>query len=132
MRSRVAAAVAVLVATVLLTGCGAFSDAFDVVQDKYERAASQDDGTAKAFRADDPVSQVADDIAGEKQPLDRLTAGDREYLQYDEHIVRVEPASGGSTVLVDDYSSGYQRWSEDVGSEWGAQEGEDGGSDEGK
>lgn len=35
--------------------------------------------------------------------------------------MRVQPAPGGSTVLVDDYATGYQRWRSDLSGVWGPQ-----------
>jgi Domain of unknown function (DUF4247) len=123
-----------LLAVGLLSGCGAFNDVRDVIADEYSRAADKDQGTAKAYSGDGQPSKVADDIAAKEKPLDTLSTGGREYLQYDEYLVRVEPDGSSSTILVDTYDDGYQRWNEDVGQEWGPQDAGDGGpgDDEGK
>lgn len=113
---------AVLAAVVLLAGCGVFSNVEDVVGDSYQRAANLDDGTARAYSAVGLApAAVAGAIAGRQQPLDRLSVGGREYLQYDEYLVRVQQAGAGSTVLVDDYENGYRRWASDVGAVWAPQ-----------
>jgi hypothetical protein len=137
MRSRVTrragGLVAGLAAAALLAGCGSFSDVSDVVQDNYKRAAGQDVGSAKAYTASGSVSSVASSIAKKEKPLDTLTVADRRYLQYDDYLVRVQPGGGGSTVLLDNYNNGYQRWVSDVGQQWGSQSSGDGGpGDEGK
>ena len=122
-----------LVTAALLAGCGAFSDVSDVVADNYKRAASQDTGTAKAYAAGGSPSSVARSIASKEKPLDTLSVAGNEYLQYDDYLVRVQPGGGGSTVLLDNYNNGYQRWVSDVGQQWGSQSSGDGGpGDEGK
>lgn len=104
----------VLALSLLLTGCGFLADVPDSVDELYDRDVRQDQGTAQAWAA--PVAPVAaaTALAGEQRPINRFAAGDRQYLQYDDHLVRVQPSATGSTVLVDDDANGYRRWAADV------------------
>jgi len=112
---------ALVLALLLLGGCGLFSDVADSVDDLYDRAPQLDQGTALAYTAPGPPSVVATQITNAQQAISRAPVADRVYLQYDDHLVRVEPSPSGSTVLVDDYANGYRRWAADVSPVFGAQ-----------
>jgi hypothetical protein len=113
-RSVRARLVPALLVIALLGGCGFFADVPDSVDELYDRDARQDQGTAQAWVAPVGVAAATAAVAGAQQPISRFTAGDRQYLQYDDYLVRVQPAASGSTVLVDDYANGYRRWAQDV------------------
>ena len=121
MGSRARVVLTLLLAAAMLGGCGLFGDVEDSVDGLYDRNTVLDNGTARGYAATGAPTAVAAAIAGASQPINRLTAGDRQYLQYDDEIVRVQPGPGGSTVLVDDYANGYRRWAGDLSSVWGAQ-----------
>ena len=106
--------VPVLLLVALLSGCGFFGDVTDSVDGLYERDPRFDQVSALAYAAPVAPAAAAAAIAGATAPISRFSAGDRQYLQYDEHLVRVQPAAAGATVLVDDYANGYRRWAADV------------------
>ena len=106
--------VPVLLLVALLSGCGFFGDVTDSVDGLYERDPRFDQGSALAYAAPVAPAAAVAAIAGATAPISRFSAGDRQYLQYDEHLVRVQPAAAGATVLVDDYANGYRRWAADV------------------
>lgn len=106
--------VPVLLLVALLSGCGFLGDVTDSVDGLYDRDPRFDQGSALAYAAPVAPAAAVAAIAGATQPISRFSAGDRQYLQYDEHLVRVQPAAAGSTVLVDDYANGYRRWAGDV------------------
>lgn len=106
--------VPVLLLVALLSGCGFFGDVTDSVDGLYERDPRFDQGSALAYAAPVAPAAAVAAIAGATAPISRFSAGDRQYLQYDEHLVRVQPAATGATVLVDDYANGYRRWAADV------------------
>lgn len=106
--------VPVLLLVALLSGCGFFGDVTDAVDGLYERDPRFDQGSALAYAAPVAPAAAVAAIAGATAPISRFSAGDRQYLQYDEHLVRVQPAATGATVLVDDYANGYRRWAADV------------------
>jgi hypothetical protein len=108
-RSARARLVPALLVIALLGGCGFFADVPDSVDELYDRDTRQDQGTAPVG-----VAAATAAVAGAQQPISRFTAADRQYLQYDDYLVRVQPAASGSTVLVDDYANGYRRWAQDV------------------
>ena len=118
MRTRVRGRlVPVLLLVALLSGCGFFGDVPDSVDGLYDRDPRFDQGSALAYAAPVAPAAAVAAIAGATQPINRFSAGDRQYLQYDEHLVRVQPAAAGAagaTVLVDDYANGYRRWAADV------------------
>lgn len=104
----------VLLLIALLSGCGFFGDVTDSVDGLYDRDPRFDQGSALAYAAPVAPAAAVAAIAGATAPISRFSAGDRQYLQYDEHLVRVQPAAAGATVLVDDYANGYRRWAADV------------------
>ncbi|UED86572.1 DUF4247 domain-containing protein [Streptomyces profundus] len=104
----------------LLTGCSGGGGSPDApkgwIADTYERNGS----SSNIYRdpADAP-RHVADEIEGQTKAEDRVTSGMSVYLRYDDDIVAItEHSSGGSTIEVEDYQRGVQRWHSHVGHRW--------------
>jgi predicted small secreted protein len=107
-RGRAFAAVLV-VAALLLAGCGIGNDVRDHLEDAYEL--QNRTGDSATYLAPTPVGSTTAAIAAAVPPAARQAEGGAEYLRYDDDIVIVSAAPGGSTVHVEDlderYRSGY-------------------------
>lgn len=99
-------AVAVVAAALLLGGCGADDDVRDHLDDTYELQDSR--GDTATYLAPTPVGTTTAAIVGAVPPAARQADGAAEYLRYDDDIVIVSAAPGGSTVHVEDLDDRYR------------------------
>ncbi|QJY49103.1 DUF4247 domain-containing protein [Pseudonocardia broussonetiae] len=90
----------------LLTGCGAGSDVRSFLDDTFDE--QSESGDTSTYLAAAPVAAAASQITGAVPPAARATDAGTEYLRYDDDIVVVSPASGGSTVRVEDLDGPYR------------------------
>ena len=98
---------AVLLATaVLVAGCGSGTRVRDFLDDTYERTEILDD--TSVYSSPDPVGTTTATIADAVPPAERQADGGNEYLRYDDDIVIVSAAAGGSTVRVEDLDGRYR------------------------
>jgi Domain of unknown function (DUF4247) len=110
MRAGRTAALLVSVA-VVLAGCGSDSD--DDVRNHLDGAYDRQSttGDTATYSSNDPVGTTTAAIVDAVQPAERRADGGSEYLRYDDDIVVVSAAPGGSSILVEDldgrYRSGY-------------------------
>ncbi|MGH4008192.1 MAG: DUF4247 domain-containing protein [Pseudonocardiaceae bacterium] len=96
-----------LLATALvLTGCGVGNDVRNFVQDTY--VLRNRSGDTATYVSGDPVGTTTSRIVGAVKPAARQADSGSEYLRYDDDIVSVSPAPGGSTVRVEDLDSRYR------------------------
>jgi hypothetical protein len=91
---------------VLLTGCSGSSDIRRFLDDTYQRESSQ--GDSATYSSGDPVGTTVARIVARKQPAARQADGGSEYLRYDDDIVIVSAAPGGSTIRIEDLDDGYR------------------------
>jgi hypothetical protein len=101
-----AAVTAALAAGLLLAGCSGSSDVRRFIADTYERTGGS--GDTATYSSDDPVGTTVETIVRRKSPAARQADGGSEYLRYDDDIVVVSAAPGGSTVRVEDLDGGYR------------------------
>ena len=99
-------ATALLVAALLLGGCGIGVDVRDFLDETYELRSSEDD--TATYSSPDPVGTTTAAIADEVPPAQRAADGGNEYLRYDDDIVIVSPATDGSSVRVEDLDGRYR------------------------
>ncbi|MGH3871117.1 MAG: DUF4247 domain-containing protein [Pseudonocardiaceae bacterium] len=99
-------AVIVLAIALVLTGCGAGNDVRDFVDGTY--ALQNRSGDTATYFSRDPVGTTTSRIVGAVRPAARQADGGLEYLRYDDDIVSVSAAPGGSTVRVEDLDSRYR------------------------
>ncbi|MGQ0773714.1 MAG: DUF4247 domain-containing protein [Pseudonocardiales bacterium] len=96
-----------LLATALvLVGCGVGNDVRDVVGNSYVLQSRSGDTATYVSR--DPVGATTSRIVNAVQPTARQADGGTEYLRYNDDIVSVSAAPGGSTVRVEDLNSRYR------------------------
>lgn len=105
MTRRLGLAAAVLAAG-LLSGCGAGSDVRAFVDDVYEEQSVV--GDTATYLSPDAVAPTTSTIAEDVVPAARATDAGTEYLRYDEDIVIVSPAGGGSNVRVEDLDERFR------------------------
>ncbi|MGY1823199.1 DUF4247 domain-containing protein [Geodermatophilus sp. SYSU D00079] len=99
---------AVLVAAaLLLAGCGSANRVRDFLRDTYDLQTSR--GDTAVYSSPDPVGTTTTAIVDAVRPAERAADGGNEYLRYDDDIVIVSPAAGGSTVQVEDTDGRYSR-----------------------
>ena len=90
------------------------------VASHFTRDASHDIGReAVAYTANQSPSVVADRIAGEWKPADRVVDGSGVYLRYAEDSVVILPLLAGSLILVEALRTAYPRYHTIVGGYWG-------------
>ncbi len=94
------------VAAVVLAGCGTGSDVRNIIQGIYALQSRSGDITTYGSR--DPVGTTTSRIVGAVPPATRKADGGSEYLRYNDDIVVVSPAPGGSTVRVEDLDGRYR------------------------
>jgi hypothetical protein len=97
---------AVAVAVVLLAACSGTSDIRRFLADTYEL--QRTDGDTLTYSSDEPVGTTVTRIVRREQPAARQADGGSEYLRYDDDIVVVSAAPGGSIVRVEDLDDGYR------------------------
>ncbi|MCZ2860468.1 DUF4247 domain-containing protein [Blastococcus sp. VKM Ac-2987] len=101
--SRVLAA---LLVAVLLAGCGSGTRIRDFLENTYER--TEIVGDASVYASPDPVGTTTEAIVDAVPPAERQADGGNEYLRYDDDIVIVSAAPGGSSVRVEDLDGRYR------------------------
>jgi hypothetical protein len=105
MRARSVATVLVASA-LILAGCGYDGDVRDFINDTYVLQSSN--GDTAVYASDDPVGPTTSTIVNAVNPAARQSDGGSEYLRYDDDIVIVSAALGGSTVRVEDLDGRYR------------------------
>lgn len=98
--------VAVTVAVVVLAACSGSSDVRRFLADTYRL--ERTDGDTRTYSSDEPVGTTVSRIVERQQPSARQADGGAEYLRYNDDIVVVSAAPGGSTVRVEDLDEGYR------------------------
>jgi Domain of unknown function (DUF4247) len=97
---------AVVLVAILLAGCGSGTRVRDYLDETYERTEIIDD--TSVYSSPDPVGTTTAAIVDAVQPAERQADGGSEYLRYDDDIVIVTAAAGGSTVRVEDLDGRYR------------------------
>lgn len=105
MRAR-SVATALVAAALVLAGCGFGNDVRDFINNTYVLQSSNDD--TAVYASDDPVGPTTSTIVNAVNPAARQSDGSAEYLRYDDDIVIVSAALGGSTVRVEDLDGRYR------------------------
>ncbi len=95
-----------LAAALVLAGCGIGSNVRNVIKDTY--ALQSRSGDIATYGSRDPVGLTTSRIVGAVAPATRKSDGGSEYLRYNDDIVVVSPAPGGSTVRVEDLDGRYR------------------------
>ncbi|WP_132991944.1 DUF4247 domain-containing protein [Gordonia zhaorongruii] len=125
----VAIVVAIVIAVFALavTCSSGNGDARNYVTSNYQRDASLDEGSVKAYVADGNPTKVADELSDEESPADRREGasgtgnveGSR-FLQYPDYLIALFPHAGDKTrvMLSTDYRSGYHHYHSYVGAFW--------------
>ncbi|MDQ3763806.1 MAG: DUF4247 domain-containing protein [Actinomycetota bacterium] len=102
-------ATTLLAAVLVLAGCGIGYDVRDFIEDTYVLQSRS--GDTAIYGSNDPVGTTTSTIVNAVNPAARAADGGSEYLRYDDDIVIVSPALGGSTVRVEDlddrFSNGF-------------------------
>ncbi len=96
----------VALAVLLLAACSGSSDVRRFLADTYKL--ERTDGDTLTYSSDEPVGTTVTRIVGREQPAARQADGGSEYLRYDDDIVVVSAAPGGSTIRVEDLDDGYR------------------------
>lgn len=97
---------ALALVVVLLAACSGTSGIRQFLADTYQRERS--DGDTVTYSSDQPVGSTVSRIVGREEPAARQADGGAEYLRYDDDIVVVSAAPGGSTIRVEDLDGGYR------------------------
>ncbi|MGY2084113.1 DUF4247 domain-containing protein [Blastococcus sp. SYSU DS0539] len=97
---------ALLLTAVLLAGCGSGTRVRDFLRDTYEQQSST--GDTAVYSSPEPVGTTTAAIADAVRPAERQADGGNEYLRYDDDIVIVSAAAGGSTVRVEDLDGRFR------------------------
>lgn len=97
---------ALLGAALLLTGCGIGNDVDDYIERTYPLQNRV--GDAEVYTSSAPVGTTTATIAAAVPPAARATQGASEYLRYDDDIVIVSAAPGGSTIRVEELEGRYR------------------------
>ncbi len=95
-----------LVAALVLAGCGIGSNVRNFVKDTYVLQSRS--GDVATYSSRDPVGSTTSRIVGAVKPATRKADGGSEYLRYNDDIVIVSAAPGGSTVRVEDLGGRYR------------------------
>ena len=105
MRAR-SVATTLVAAVLVLGGCGFDNDVRDFINNTYVLQSSN--GDTAVYASDDPVGPTTSTIVNAVNPAARQADGGSEYLRYDDDIVIVSPAVGGSTVRVEDLDGRFR------------------------
>ena len=97
---------AVVLAAVLLAACSSGNDVRRFLDDTYRL--ERTDGDTQTFSSGEPVGTTVTRIVRHEEPAARQADGGSEYLRYDDDIVVVSAAPGGSTIRVEDLDDGYR------------------------
>jgi len=122
------------VALTALTACSSDSDDGNDVPTSWISTEYSSSGV-DYLDTSDPTTKVADEIHGNTSSQGRISDGDMVLLRYDDDIVAISPHQAGSRIEIDDYRSGYNRWSTQIGTQWPAPDSDEfrgGGPGEGK
>ena len=95
-----------LAASLVLAGCGVGEDVEDFIADTYVLQSRS--GDIATYASPQPVGLTTSRIVNAVNPAARAADGGSEYLRYDDDIVIVSPAVGGSTVSVEDEDGRYR------------------------
>lgn len=90
----------------LLVGCSGSSDIRRFLDGTYQRVSAQ--GDSATYSSSDPVGTTVSRLVSHAQPAARQADGGSEYLRYDDDIVIVSAAPGGSSIRVEDLDDGYR------------------------
>ena len=101
-----AAPITFAASALILAGCGYDGDVRDFINDTYVLQSSN--GDTAVYASDDPVGPTTSTIVNAVNPAARQSDGSSEYLRYDDDIVIVSAALGGSTVRVEDLDGRYR------------------------
>jgi hypothetical protein len=96
----------VLLAAVVLAACSGSSSVRRYLDDTYRL--ERTDGDTRTYASPDPVGTTVTGLVRRQAPAARQADGGNEYLRYDDDIVIVSSAPGGSTVRVEDLDDGYR------------------------
>lgn len=122
MRVRTSRVTATALVVAVATACGVSDEpVFRHLEDTYEPVSGEIAGAyddSYAWRSPEPVAVTADDIAAAVPPVDRVSEADQAFLAYEDVVVAVTPAEGGSIVHLDDEERGYRRWYGFIGPIW--------------
>lgn len=105
MRAR-SVATALIATALVLAGCGFDNDVRDFIDNTY--ALQNRFGDTAIYASDDPVGPTTSTIINAVNPAARAADGGSEYLRYDDDIVIVSAALGGSTIRVEDLDDRYR------------------------
>jgi Domain of unknown function (DUF4247) len=76
-------------------------------------------GSSAVYASTSPPLTVADEIGRRWKPFDRAVTPSGTFLRYDDLIVAVLAAQGGSRIHLDPERDGYRRWYGVLGGRWG-------------
>jgi hypothetical protein len=99
-------AAGLVVAGLLVAGCGSGTAVRDFIGGTYTQQSST--GDIATYLSDEDVGPTASRIAGGVPPAARASNAGSEYLRYDDDIVIVQPGGGRSTVRVEDLDGDYR------------------------
>ncbi|WP_166535338.1 DUF4247 domain-containing protein [Blastococcus xanthinilyticus] len=99
-------ALALAAVLLLVSGCGSGTRIRDFLEANYERTEILDD--TSVYASPDPVGTTTEAIVDAVPPAERQADGGNEYLRYEDDIVIVSAAAGGSTVRVEDLDGRYR------------------------
>lgn len=105
MRARALVTI-LLAAALVLAGCGIGNDVRGFIDDTY--TLQNRSGDTAVYTSRDPVGTTTSKIVNAVNPAARQSDGSAEYLRYDDDIVIVSAALGGSTVRVEDLDGRYR------------------------
>jgi hypothetical protein len=108
------AAVGLGVAVIVLATAGSVRGWVD---GRYDRVSGS--GNSAVYASGAPPLRVADEISRKWKPFDRVNTASGTYLRYDDAIIGIVAAAGGSRIYVDPEREGYQRWYGVLGPRWG-------------
>jgi len=97
---------AVVLAVLVLAVCSGSSDVRRFLADTYQL--ERTDGDTLTYSSSAPVGTTVTQIVQRREPAARQADGGSEYLRYDDDIVIVSAAPGGSSVRVEDLDDGYR------------------------
>lgn len=88
----------------VLSSCG--NAVKDFIADNYSKSSQV--GDVAVYSSKDPVGTTVSRIVDAEEPAARSADGGNEYLRYDDDIVTVSAAAGGSTIKVEDINGTYR------------------------
>ena len=96
-----------LLAVLLLTGCGLGTDVRGVLRERFGAPVASAQG--ETWRSPDDPARTADLLVGEVEALARRADAGNEYVRFDDDVVVITPdPAGGSTVLAEDLDGRYR------------------------